>query len=85
MELIFNSRESQEAAALDNFKYLPQHQLIICKDHGYAVVLKRHLSQYHTYPPSVRQAVLRRFHSLPQTAPEKAVLPTAYELPIKEL
>ncbi|KAG6264438.1 hypothetical protein E4U47_006900, partial [Claviceps purpurea] len=85
MEFVFDSRESQEAAALDNFKYLQQHKLIICKEHGYAVALKRHLSEYHTYPRSVQQAVLRRFHGLPLTAPKDAVLPTAYELPIEGL
>ncbi|KAG6157487.1 hypothetical protein E4U50_007512 [Claviceps purpurea] len=85
MELVFDSRESQEAAALDNFTYLQQHKLIICKEHGYAVALKRHLSDYHTYPRSVQQAVLRRFHGLPLTETKDAVLPTAYELPIEGL
>ncbi|KAG5920002.1 hypothetical protein E4U61_000340 [Claviceps capensis] len=85
MEFILNSPESQEAAALGNFQYLREHELIICKKHGYAVALTRHLSDYHTYPPSVRQAVLRSFHGLPQTAPENAVLPRAYGPPIEGL
>ncbi|KAG6284495.1 hypothetical protein E4U09_007853 [Claviceps aff. purpurea] len=95
MEFIMNPQASQEeaaaqggSAALTNFTYLQQHQLVICREHGYAVGLnlKRHVKQHHPrYTRSVQQAVLLRFQSLPRTAPDKAVLPPAYGPPIEGL
>lgn len=71
---------------MENFHYLQEYELIICREHGYAVRnLDRHLSDYHVYSRSVRKAVSRRFDGLSRAAPENASLPKAYGPPIEGL
>ncbi|KAG5952112.1 hypothetical protein E4U57_006399 [Claviceps arundinis] len=95
MQSIINPQESQEeataqggSAALSNFVYLQQHQLVICREHGYAVGidLKRHMKDHHPrYTPFVRKAVFARFQNLSRINPQKAVLPRANNSPIEGL
>ncbi|KAK0926478.1 hypothetical protein LTR29_017851 [Friedmanniomyces endolithicus] len=75
-----------KTTAIDTFHYLPEHRVIICREHGYAVQnLARHLLDYHVYTRSVRKAVSQRFHGLPLVAPQLAALPSAYGPPVDGL
>ena len=84
MEIVWSPPHSQEATAIGNFRYLPEYELIVCREHAYAVRnLDRHLLDYHVYSRNVRKAVSQRFDGLPRAAPEKASLPKAYGPPIE--
>jgi hypothetical protein len=86
MEIVWCPLQSREATAMGDFQYLQEHELIVCREHGYAVRnLDRHLSDYHVYSRSVRKAVSRRFDGLSRAAPENASLPKAYGPPIEGL
>ncbi|KAG5961487.1 hypothetical protein E4U57_007523 [Claviceps arundinis] len=89
MEIFWSLSDFQATAtarAIANFRYLHEHELIICRYHGYAIGgLDRHLSQYHDYSLSVRTAVSRHFDGLSQAVPENASLPKPYGPPIEGL
>ncbi|KAG6095397.1 hypothetical protein E4U30_002484 [Claviceps sp. LM220 group G6] len=48
MEATLSPQQSHEVAAMDNFQYLHKHELVICKEHGYA----RPKSHFATIPRS---------------------------------
>ncbi|KAG6149300.1 hypothetical protein E4U11_000196 [Claviceps purpurea] len=56
MEIFWSPSDFQATATarvIASFRYLHEHELIICRDHGYASGgLERHLSQYHDYSRS---------------------------------
>lgn len=82
MEVIW-STQCQEAAAIGRFQYLEDYELIICREHGYALRnMNRHLLDYHTYPRDVRKAIIQRFNGLPCRLPEHARLPKAFGSPV---
>ncbi|KAG6046047.1 hypothetical protein E4U17_008032 [Claviceps sp. LM77 group G4] len=74
------------ATAIANFRYPHEHELIICRHHGYAIRnLERHLSEYHAYSRSVRIAVSRHFDGLSRAVSENTPLPKPYGSPIEGL
>jgi hypothetical protein len=85
MEIIW-SPQNEEAAAIETFQYLRECELIVCREHGYALRnLDRHLREYHTYPRSVRKTIAQRFSGVPWVVPENATLPEAYGPPVEAI
>jgi superfamily II DNA helicase RecQ len=85
MEIVWSSQCQQEEA-IENFRYVQDARLIICREHGYAVRnLDRHLLDYHDYSRDIRKTIAAQFRGVPLVAPETASLPKAYGPPIEDL
>ena len=69
--------------AVERFEYLSDYEVLVCKDHGFGLrSLKRHLLEQHTYPKTVRDAIIERYGELNVINPEDVMLPTATIDPI---
>jgi hypothetical protein len=69
--------------AVERFEYLSDYEVLVCKDHGFGLrSLKRHLLEQHTYPRTVRDAIIERYGELNVINPEDVMLPTATIDPI---
>jgi superfamily II DNA helicase RecQ len=86
MEISWSLQDEEAAAAVETFKYLEEHKLIVCREHGYALRnLDRHLVDYHVYPRSIRKTISRLFNGVAFVFPEDAPLPKAYGPPIEHI
>ena len=67
---------------VDQFEYLADYKVLVCKTHGYGVRnLRRHLADLHTEHRLVKHIVLERFVGVEVLVPETAELPTALIAP----
>lgn len=86
MEINWSLQDAEAATAVETFKYLEEHKLIVCREHGYALRnLDRHLVDYHVYPQRVRKTISRLFNGVEFVFPEDAPLPKAYGPPIEHI
>jgi hypothetical protein len=86
MEISWSLQSEEATAAVETFKYLEEHKLIVCGEHGYALRnLDRHLVDYHVYPRSVRKTISRLYNGVAFVFPEDAPLPKAYGPPIEHI
>jgi len=86
MEISWSLQNEEAAAAIETFKYLEEHKLIVCREHGYALRnLDRHLVDYHVYPRSIRKTISRLFNGVAFVFPEDAPPPKAYSPPIEDI
>jgi len=68
------------------FEYLPEYQILICKEHGGAVYSwKRHIRKEHAGTAKELKAVIEKFSALKLLHPSKVLLPPKFIAPFKAL
>jgi superfamily II DNA helicase RecQ len=75
-----------EPAIQDPLVYLPQYQVLICVEHGYAVRdVGQHLLVKHTSTAAQRKTLQQRYQDHPRCSPDQVVTPRPFQPAIPEL